>query len=373
MNDASNQSFRLDHQTRPPGETLSSAGSPSRNNNFNLLRFLLATLVILSHSFELVDGNGHREILRRIFGTVTFGELAVDGFFLLSGFLIVQSWSRTPNLLDFLQKRALRIYPGFIVASLVCAFAVGPLGSDPHRYFAQFHLLRFLEGVLLLRIPLVPPVFQGQPYPSINGSMWTIGYEFRCYLLVALLGLCGVVARKWWWLGLSGAFLLLSLRPEFVTRMSPHELRGLSQDPVTLIRFLSLFCTGGSFYLFRERIRYHGGWALIAALLLVACLFGAKTAHFGLVVGGAYVLFWFAFTPFTPLQRFQTWPDISYGVYLYGWPVQKLLLWYLPALSPWFLFGIACTLSCGCGWLSWHLVERPALRLKRQPDANMAT
>lgn len=99
----------------------------NRNNNFNFLRLLFASLVIVSHAPELRDGNRSREILTRIFGSISFGELAVDGFFLLSGYLIVQSWHHGPELGSFFSKRIRRIYPAFIIASLFCIAVVVPL------------------------------------------------------------------------------------------------------------------------------------------------------------------------------------------------------------------------------------------------------
>src|SRR3982074_3309146 len=85
-------------------------------NNFGFLRLLFATLVILAHSPELVDGNRSREILTRIFGTMPLGEVAVDGFFLISGYLILQSLVNSKSYFEYLSKRVLRIYPGYIVA-----------------------------------------------------------------------------------------------------------------------------------------------------------------------------------------------------------------------------------------------------------------
>lgn len=152
-------------------------------NNFNLLRFLFASLVIVSHAPELQDGNRSREILTGIFGTISFGEMAVDSFFLISGFLIVKSWQERPDFTTFLSSRALRIYPGFIVCSLLCALVIGPLYGTSH-YLQDFNPLEFLGSVASLNKPAIPAVFQQSHYPAINGSMWSISYEFKCYLLV---------------------------------------------------------------------------------------------------------------------------------------------------------------------------------------------
>src|SRR5579863_1616176 len=87
-----------------------------RNNNFGFLRLLFAALVILSHSSELIDGNRSREILTRIFGTMSFAQLAVDSFFLISGYLITRSWILSESNSEYLIKRVMRIYPGYLVA-----------------------------------------------------------------------------------------------------------------------------------------------------------------------------------------------------------------------------------------------------------------
>ena len=333
-------------------------------NNFNFLRLLLAVLVLLSHSYELIDGNRNREILTRIFNTISLGELAVDSFFLISGYLILQSWERSPKLQVFLKKRILRIYPGFIVASLVSAYVVGPLGAATD-YFADFQLFQFFKSLVLLQPPNIPPVFPGQPYPFVNSSMWTISYEFRCYLMVALIGICGLLSWRIW-LALSALTLVMALSPD-----SARPLANLSWvlvgEPVSLIHFLCFFFAGGCFYLFRDRIHYRFTWVLVLIPILLLSLFNTSTAQLLLPTIGAYILFWAAFAPAPILQRVGSYPDISYGVYLYGWPVQKLLLWYCPSLSPWLLFMLSCGISFVCGLLSWHLVEKPFLQLKRAP------
>src|ERR1700741_4202124 len=108
-------------------------------NNFNLLRLLLASAVLFSHSYELIDRNRFREPLDRFFHTYTAGDLAVDGFFMLSGFLIMQSWQRDPQVWRYLARRVLRIYPLFIVATLICGLVLGPIfGGGAGPYFAQF-------------------------------------------------------------------------------------------------------------------------------------------------------------------------------------------------------------------------------------------
>ena len=361
---------RLPRCLSPTTAGIAAAG---RDNNFNLLRLGLATLVLFGHSWELVDGDRHRDILTRIFGTTSLGDLAVDGFFLLSGWLIVQSWQREPALGRFLYNRILRIYPAFLVASVVSAAVVGPLGSDPFRYVADFQPLRFLGFASILQSPAVPPVFEGQPYPYVNGAMWTIDYEARCYLLVACLGLCGVIQRRWLWLSLAATAVGLLLVPtplNYVWFRGSSYLLGSGDE---LIRFVAFFSSGGCFYLFRRAIPFKASWALAAVPVLLGSLFWRRTTNLGLLSLGAYLLFWFVFTSFPRLARFRQLPDISYGTYLYGWPIQKLWLWYWPSLAPWALFPLTLLLCYPCGWLSWTYVEQPLNRFKWHPKRTVSS
>src|ERR1700761_7664187 len=167
----------------------------SRNHQFDLLRIIFATLVLLSHAPEITDGNASRELFHRFTrAPMTFGTVGVDGFFLLSGYLIVQSWLGNPELFNFLRKRVLRIVPGYLVAVVLSTVAVGMLAPGVAHFFRSLDV-QFLKSVALLGSPATPPVFPGHPYAMVNGAMWTIGYEFRCYMLVALLGLCGLLRR----------------------------------------------------------------------------------------------------------------------------------------------------------------------------------
>ena len=348
-----------------------------RDNHFNFLRLVLASLVILSHAPELLDGSRRRELLSRLDGgTLSFGELAVDGFFLLSGFLIVQSWERQPRLGPYLRKRALRIYPGFVVAALVSAFVVGPLAADARAYFAQFRPGAFLGGVLLLQRPAVPPVFAGLAYPEVNNALWTIAYEFGCYLFVAAMGTLGFVKNRRGWLLVALAVLAYSSLPGHVTLGLPGggtwevALRGAQGSACRLLAFFSV---GGCFYLFRGEVRYRAGWAAVAAVVAAAGLGHARSVQGAVGIAGGYLLFWFAFRRVRSLEFFQRHADVSYGVYLYGWPAISLLVWWRPGISPWTLFAAAWAASLVLGWMSWHAVELPFLRLKPRHDPRDAS
>ena len=206
-------------------------------NNFNLLRLIFASSVILSHSPEMVDGDQRREPISRIFGEwMSLGQLAVDGFFILSGYLIFTSWRREPHLFSFLSKRALRIYPAFVVAMVISAFIFGPLGTN-RSYWDGFPNWKFVRGTATLSVQMLPHGFVGLPHPDTNGPAWTIRYEAACYLLIAAIGTLGLSRSKWFtmlgavaatiWVG--GANVRAGPHPE---ALRGDRTIGLSDTPI---------------------------------------------------------------------------------------------------------------------------------------------
>jgi peptidoglycan/LPS O-acetylase OafA/YrhL len=337
----------------------------------DLLRLVFATLVLLAHAPELTDHNQSRELFSRwTHSTMTFGSLGVDGFFALSGFLILKSWDGDPELGNFLQKRILRIVPGYLVACILSTVVIGLIAPGVPNFFHHFDR-HFAMTLVLLHEPHTPPVLPGNAYPDVNGSLWTIAHEFRCYLLVALLGLCGVMRRRWIWLVATavGWVAMIAYADQKFPWHFPYLLLG---EPNETARLVTPFLFGGCLYLFRDRIRYRPAYALLAlAACVVTDLLRPQVLEDVFVIAGTYLLFYFVETP-SPAQRLTAgMPDISYGVYLYGWPVESLWIWYRHG-SPWVAFAGATAITFVLGWLSWHLVERPMLTLKRKPTAVLA-
>jgi peptidoglycan/LPS O-acetylase OafA/YrhL len=329
------------------------AATNVRVNNLNFLRLIFASLVILSHSPELVDGNRSRELATRLWGTMSFGEIGVDAFFVVSGYLITASYLASSSVSRYMLSRVLRIYPAYLAAYAICVLVLAPLvGGDLTALTVAKNGVR----MLILETPSVPGTFPGLHYPALNGPMWTIGYEFRCYLLVILLGACGLLRQR---LIVSLALVLLAITP-LLPKAAYYFPFGSVQNNA---RFAGIFLTGAAFYLYRDQIKWDLRYASIVTIILFGSLFLQVLAEPAFAILGGYLIFSVGFAapvlaPWT--NRF----DISYGTYLYAWPIQNTLIYAMPDFSPWAVFFIALLGSFFCGLISYSLIERRALSLK---------
>ena len=351
--------------------------SEGRDNNFDFLRFLLAVFVLFYHCYPILYGLNapHHGPVETVAGIC--GGMAVPFFFVISGFLVTRSWLADPRPSDFLQKRVLRIYPGFLAASLFCALVVGPLGAaDSAAYWHQFQPVKFARWALVLVGPYIPTIFVSLPMSTgVNGSFWTLRYEGYCYLLVLALGLLRLFQRR---PALLAVFLVLYALREaqtltgrvFFPDRELHLLGNISYWSSLLLYFLA----GMLAFLYRDMIPYSRPVFLTCLGILLLCGLGLGHLEVGLPVCGSYVLLCLAFWRRLGLQRFARYGDFSYGLYLYAFPIQQLLVLYGgPRLTILTLFLSAFLLALCIAVLSWYGVERPCLRLKRRSSRSPAT
>lgn len=354
--------------TRPPGSVV----PVQRNQRFDMFRILFAILVIVAHAPELSDGNRNRELWNRLTGSgETLGTVAVDGFFILSGYLIVQSWIKDPEFVNFLRKRFLRIVPGYAVACILSTVAVGLLAPGIPSFFRHIGM-PFVKSFLVLGVPGLPPVLPGLPYQVVNGSFWTLAYEFRCYLLVAVLGLCGFLRRRAFWLFTTVCLTIGTALPSITDGMSWH-LRNNTfvGKPTEDFHLTASFFIGGCFYIFGDYIHFRRSFAVISGIVLISMRFiSPPNLEVCLMIFGAYLMFHVAQLPTSRFRNIGRMPDISYGIYLYGFPVESLWIFFHKG-SPWIASIVSAVVCAVLGWLSWHFVERPMLRLKKRPTATL--
>lgn len=340
-------------------------------NNFDFLRFALAALVIFSHSFALLSGSDATEPLHRLTrGQIASGELAVNGFFILSGFLVTHSWVKVPLLLPFFKKRISRIYPGFAVLTILSTLFLIPVACEiPVRSLPPGLLGRQALSMLTLRAYEPPGAFPGNAVHALNGSLWSIPIEAWCYVGVVVLGLLGLIrGRKGVAVLLAGAlalslvFLIWNLNPGL------KFVGAIFGWPRLWVRMLPYFLSGMVFYLYRDRIRYTPRGALIAFVALIAAIFVPHGWAIAGPLAGAYVLFWLGFSPSIRLHEWAKRGDFSYGMYLYAFPLQQLIIHWVRPSHPLLLFALSLPASVAMGALSWHGVEKWFLkRLRKSP------
>ena len=344
----------------------------NRKNNFDFVRLALAVAVIYSHAYVLTVGAEGGELLHVLTdGLLEAGVLAVNGFFVISGYLITASWERSSSMFSYLRKRIYRIYPGFIVAWLLGVFVVAPLAADALRYPG---LLKSVAGLVLLNRMEPTGAFEGNPFPGvINGSLWTISYEFRCYLMVMLLGLAGVLARRRLVLGLTiGLVVMYSATTYIQWPAVSGALATVMGLPDRLVRLLAYFLVGATFY--KWGTPFLGRWAAVGLAAAALSVLHPVAARLVLPVGFSYALLWFCFTPHVRLYRWGKYGDFSYGTYLYAFPIQQLLVYGTGnGLSPLVHFAVATPLSVLAGVLSWYGVEKRFLVRVRRGKAPVET
>lgn len=354
-----------------------SAGLRGNNNSFGIIRLVLASSVIFSHAFNL--GGWVSDPFGRITrGQETIGGLAVVGFFVVSGYLITKSGARN-DVVQFMWRRSLRILPAFWLALAVGALVVGPLAwVMMDRSLGSYFTLEpggpasYLKNNVALSIHQwgIFDIFHtSTPYGSIagqsvfNGSLWTLIYEWRAYLIIAALVLIGAIRRAPVMVVVAAAVvylmaLALHFRPGAIGVFWP----GFADR--YLITLTLAFLIGGTMAVLADRIVLDGRIAMAAGAGVILTL---ALGHWILIGYAcyAYVLLYVAARLPEGFRRIGAKNDYSYGMYVYGFLVQQFtafLGWHLWGYLPWVLATLVVTF--GLAYISWHVVEKPSLALK---------
>jgi peptidoglycan/LPS O-acetylase OafA/YrhL len=341
-------------------------GVPRRPaNNFDFLRLAAALTVVFSHSFLVAQGHQKNEPLVLLtHNQCPLGLAAVFVFFTISGYLVTESYCRSPRPGGFVLRRTARIYPGLLVNGLVLALVLGPIVTSLPLagYFADHQFRDFLtEYATLWPGPLaLPGVLFAKTEVGlvINGSFWTLCFEVMMYATVLILG----VARQ---LRLSASVFLLVLGIVAIWWDQDHSLKWLGYLRGWLW-MLSFFAAGMVMYFLRGRIAFRWYYALLAvAGLALTAQFGRQFITFFALPCGYLTIY--AATRYWPrLDYARRVGDLSYGIYIYGWPSEEFVMWLSGGRAAWWqVFLGTLPLVLALAWLSWHGVEKWALRWVR--------
>lgn len=336
-----------------------------RNNNFNLIRLLAALGVIFTHSVAVLGLPPDREVF---FGRLGFslGDMAVDVFFVTSGFLVTSSLVNRQSLVAFLWARALRIYPALWVMLALTVFLLAPAVTNwpLAQFFGAHQTSEYVLkcGTLITGIRYsLPGIFESSPLRGVfNASLWTLPIEVRLYL------------------GLGAAWFVLALAPavriRVITLAAPlattllliliarRRLVAGDMNPGDVSVFMFLY--GSSLFLWRDQISLSRS-ALVAlpAALLVASL--DPTLYFCVyVLGLAPLVVHLAFIPSGRVRSFNKLGDYSYGTYIYAFPIQQTLGVLFPGLSLGAMAAASTLATLVAAAFSWRLIEKRALTHK---------
>ncbi len=338
--------------------------SESRDNNLNLIRFLAAFAVVVNHSVSIVHGETIPEPLVVATG-YSLGNLAVNVFFVVSGFLIAQSFLRSRDIYEYLSARILRLLPALIVVAVLTAFVIGPIvtGVSLREYFGDMATWTYVPLIASLFAETTIPlkgVFDTLPSESIlNIPLWTLRWEFLAYLGIAVLGVMGILSSKKMF-----GLCFVSFVAMFIVITAFTDLRS-SWDPIDhMFRLGFSFILGSAFFVYRSHIPVL--FVPVVVIWALTYLFRDSVLYQLLLIAAlGYTTFWLAYVPGGIVRLYNKLPDVSYGVYIYGFILSQVIIQYLPGLSSLELLLVSIPVIIPAAALSYYLVEAPYMKKRK--------
>ncbi|WP_428328410.1 acyltransferase family protein [Mucilaginibacter sp.] len=341
-----------------------------KKNAFDLLRLLLALCVLITHGILLGGYKLHDPLSYPSKGQTDLAEFGVMGFFTLSGYLITASFDRAKNIWIFLSHRLLRIFPGFWVCLIITAFIIAPLiFTLSGRPLATFSFtgpesaIGFVYHNFLLKINQwsIKDLLNFEAYKdSLNGSLWSLFPEMQCYCFTLLTGSLGLFNRnKFLYLIFSiTVFVFFAINFNFSKSFGPTIL---ILSPA--LKLYASYMAGALLFIFRDQLSLDKkGTIFLLLFTLMLIKFGGYNLLSPLLIAMVLINTF-------QLFEFKIRYDVSYGLYIYSFPVQQLLFQLVGNKLPVIVFiGLALLISAILGLLSYILVERPFINLRKKTD-----
>ncbi|MBI5924994.1 MAG: acyltransferase [Aquabacterium sp.] len=353
-------------QTLPKEKLLLADFVYGRDNNLHLIRILAAYAVLVSHSFVLATGDGANEPFARSLG-VTVGAIAVDVFFIASGLLVTGSLLVKQDLREFAWARARRIFPALFVMLVLVVFVMGPtLTRMPlSAYFADGATYQYLLKSATLVTGMgksLPGLFEHNPFPqAVNGSLWTLKFEIRMYVILGLMWLLIRVLLKMPDGVFKAIVLLVAGLAGFMHLKACLGFGAYSQS----VHLFFMFFMGASIYLLKDQITLSWPIFAIVAVGILAAATSRTLFPVAYTMAIPYLLVFLAYVPAGRIRAYNTVGDYSYGTYIYAFPVQQALASCFPGIGVWAMTIMASGIVLPLAMLSWHFVEKPMLSRRR--------
>lgn len=328
----------------------------TRNNNFNLVRLVLSLLVVLFHAYAVGQRSDPLSVYLQPY--MHIGQLAVGTFFLLSGIFVMQSWFQDPRTWAFLVRRIARVVPGLAICvtltSLVavCFFssqgASGLFAKETWNYIVSNSLLHYLKSDIPTSQLIIPGVFANLPNQAMNGSLWSLYWEGKFYVLLALIGLMALNRSPYWFTVIATLLIILiPSRPEIV------------RDYLWEFSLLTVFLVGVVIQTLSSYITIRWQHVVGAAIFFYLTRWGS--VPFSIYFFFGILALWVGSLPQNFAAHLQH-HDYSYSVYIYHWPLLQMLKSSFPEMNSVFLFISCCCVLIPVALFSWHYVEKPGIR-----------
>ena len=331
----------------------------THENNYLIIRFLLSASVIFFHAFALSSDKSLQNPTNRFLYPITdMGGLAVGLFFFLSGLFVSQSYFGDPNVLRFFAKRFLRIFPGLFICLLVTA-VLAVLIDDPRHadsHFCSVSFYRYVIDNASLHLNwFITGIFTNHSYQAVNGSIHTLPLEWKMYMIMTAASILGFLGNRRLFSGTALVLLLVALAPPSLTAGANFVFDADYSRSAGALFFFGMFAFSVARYI------YVPSW--LALSLTCATFLTRGTPHETLFYLSAigWTIYLGEAGWLTRLIHPKT--DLSYGVYIYGWPMQQIMFDIFGRnLGPYQLTLTALPVAVLIATGSWHLIERPAIR-----------
>lgn len=335
------------------------AAFTGRDNRFTPIRLALASAVLVEHSIIVTQGPLPPPPMAINAWSLSYA--AVNGFFVLSGFLIANSLEHRADPFTYAASRILRLMPALVFLSAVAVFVIGPVAThlsqadywtDPQTWTYPVQVLAFLDTS---QGPA--GIFPDHPWRGeFSATLWTLRYEVIAYVAAAALFFTPL---PW------GRFAMLVYFA--IANLAYLLLQALWPDAPALFtsaaRLSAAFTLGMAVYLWRDRITV-GPWAALVAVPLWLVLGESPLAELFLNVAIGSLLFWIAFARLGGVPTGSSVPDWSYGIYIWHYPIMQLVLLADREASPFQVALITVPVTAAIAAFSWYCIEKPSLRQK---------
>ena len=339
----------------------------ARRNNFDFLRLFAALLVIYGHAYPLLGMPGVG------FAANAVQTIGVKIFFSISGYLVALSWFSDPNAWRFFLRRSTRIFPALIAIILLTALIAGPFLTSVtlREYFLNARFRQYILNIALYISYDLPGVFTKNIYPiAVNGSLWTLPAEILMYIFFPIIAAIGsLIYKPRLFIGISTIFFC-SMSLYLEKRFPDGRYVIYASNIFSFLDVCPYFLVGSCFAVYDLKRFLNIYVALIAVLILGMFETTALIKEVMLLLMLPYISIAFG-SGESPLSSISRFGDLSYGIYLYGFPVQQAVVNFIGSRGgSWLNFVISSMVAAVFAFASWHMIEKNALKLKPRARAH---